>query len=73
MGLGAALFAFLFACAAAVVAVAMGFSVFSAVLVYSGVGAVSLLLAVIAADTYSRMSGRRRAEAQLAPVISPIQ
>lgn len=54
MALGASLMAFVFACAAAGVTLFLGFSVVIAVLAYSSVGAVSLLLAVWIADMFTK-------------------
>ena len=54
MAMGASFIAFVFACAAAGATLFLGFSFIVAVLVYSGVGALGLLLAVLIADTLGR-------------------
>ncbi|MEP1354520.1 MAG: hypothetical protein ABJX32_16765 [Tateyamaria sp.] len=54
MAMGASVIAFLLACVAAGTTLLLGYSFLIAVLTYSGVGAVSLLLAVWIADALTR-------------------
>jgi len=61
LGLSASFVAFLLACLAASLTYAAGYSVLVVVLVYSGVGAISLVLIVLIADWVRRAALRSEA------------